>query len=152
MHKPEQILNDLIATCRDSEEGWASAAKLAREDELRAWMEEVSRTRADFAEQLEERAQRLGFQTEDSGHAGGPLHKGWIDLESRVRPSTDLELLDACLKGERETVSHYTTALARPEFPEGARDLVEEQLREIQRTVEELALALASVLPAASTI
>jgi uncharacterized protein (TIGR02284 family) len=52
MHSSDRILNDLIATCRDSAEGFGKAAKGAHSDQLRQQLTEIERSRADFAVEL----------------------------------------------------------------------------------------------------
>ena len=61
MHRPDRILNDLIAACRDSAEGFGKAAKGAHSDHLRDQFTEISRARSDFADQLTRLAGELGF-------------------------------------------------------------------------------------------
>jgi uncharacterized protein (TIGR02284 family) len=132
MHNPEQILNDLIATCRDSEEGFGKAAKGAHSDQLRELLTEIEGARSDFADQLAKLMGQSGFKPQMTGHTGEILHRGWIDLETRIRPEQDRDLIDECRTGEMDTLKHYESALARPEFPEQARGLVEGQLRQIR--------------------
>jgi uncharacterized protein (TIGR02284 family) len=44
-----KALNDVIATCHDSEEGYAKAAKGVHNDELRDRLTEISGRRSQFA-------------------------------------------------------------------------------------------------------
>jgi len=141
MHSPDRILNDLIATCRDSAEGFGKAAKGAHSDQLREQLTEIERSRADFADQLAELAKNLGFQAEATGHVGEILHRGWVDLETRIRPETDGHLIEECRRGEEGTLKHFESALARKEFPAGARGLVEQQRQRISEDLAKLGSA-----------
>lgn len=139
MHSPDRILNDLIATCRDSAEGFGKAAKGAHSDQLREQLTEISRSRAEFADQLTQLTKSLGFDPGTAGHVGEILHRGWVDLETRIRPETDGHLIEDCRRGEEGTLKHFDSALAREEFP-GAlgivsqlRDRIREDLTKLQR-------------------
>ena len=141
MHSPDRILNDLIATCRDSAEGFGKAAKGAHSDQLREQLTEIERTRSDFADQLAELAKNLGFQAETTGHIGEILHSGWVDLEARIRPEADGHLIEECRRGEEGTLKHFDSALSRNEFPAGARGLVEQQRQQIREDLRKLGSA-----------
>ena len=141
MHSPDRILNDLIATCRDSAEGFGKAAKGAHSDQLREQLTEIERSRDDFADQLTQLAKNLGFEAETTGHIGEILHRGWVDVETRIRPEEDGRLIDECRRGEEGTLKHFESALARKEFPTGARGLVEQQRERIREDLTKLGSA-----------
>jgi uncharacterized protein (TIGR02284 family) len=144
MHSPERILNDLIATCRDSAEGFGKAAKGAHSDELRQQLTDIERSRSDFADRLTQIVGELGFTAETTGHIGEILHRGWVDLETRIRPEADGHLIDECRRGEEGTLKHFESALERPEFPERARPVVEQQLARIRQDLSRLGNATSS--------
>jgi uncharacterized protein (TIGR02284 family) len=144
MHSPDRILNDLIATCRDSAEGFGKAAKGAHSDQLREQLTDIERSRSDFADQLADLARNLGFEPETTGHIGEILHRGWVDLETRIRPETDGHLIEGCRRGEEGTLRHFESALGREEFPAGARGLVEQQREQIREDLEKLGAATSS--------
>ena len=141
MHSPDRILNDLIATCRDSAEGFGKAAKGAHSDQLREQLTEIERSRGDFADQLTQLAKNLGFEAETTGHIGEILHRGWVDLETRIRPEEDGHLIDECRRGEEGTLKHFESALARKEFPAGARGLVGQQRARFREDLTKLGSA-----------
>jgi len=138
MHSSDRILNDLIATCRDSAEGFGKAAKGAHSDQLRQQLTEIERSRAEFAVELTQVAKDLGFKPEMTGHLGEILHRGWVDLETRIRPESDGHLIEECRRGEEGTLKHFESALARQEFPAGARQLVEQQRERIREDLAKL--------------
>jgi uncharacterized protein (TIGR02284 family) len=137
--KPEiiAVLNDLIATCRDSQEGFGKAAKGVSE-ELRNLFTSVSGERADFAHEVQEQVRRLGAEPEDAGHFGGILRPGWVDLEARIRPKDDGSFAAECQRGEEGTAKHYRHALEQ-ELPPEVRAVVERQFRAVEQTIERLA-------------
>ncbi|MBI3280937.1 MAG: PA2169 family four-helix-bundle protein [Acidobacteria bacterium] len=75
--KPIEVLNDLISTCRDGEEGFGKAAKSAHGDDLRRQLTDFARLHRDFLEELRQEVRRLGGEPAERGHGGGILHPGW---------------------------------------------------------------------------
>jgi len=54
-----RTLNDLIATCRDSEEGFGKAAKGVHDDNLRTRFVAIEKQRSDFADELAGHVRKL---------------------------------------------------------------------------------------------
>src|SRR5690242_13190304 len=106
-----RVLNDLIATCRDSEEGFGKAAKGAHNDRLRDRLIAIARERADFSDELAEAVRRLGGQPAESGHQSGIQEHGWRELEASIRPKDDASFVVECVNGEENTLRHYEHAL-----------------------------------------
>jgi uncharacterized protein (TIGR02284 family) len=137
-----KILNDLISTCRDSEEGFGKAAKGAHSDELRDRLMNIVQQRHDFAAELQEQVRRLGGEPAERAHGGGVLHSGWVDLEQRIRPKDDETLIGECTRGDETTLKHYTHALEQ-DIPADLRQVLEIHLsaiRESTRNLDRVAL------------
>jgi uncharacterized protein (TIGR02284 family) len=132
-----KVVNDLIATCRDSEEGFGKAAKGAQSDGLREKLTAISRKHADFADELARLVGQMGAQPAATPHWGGILHAGWVDLETRIRPKDDKTFVAECERGEQATVDHYRGALSR-ELPAEVRQVIERQFREVEDIVHDL--------------
>jgi uncharacterized protein (TIGR02284 family) len=132
-----RVLNDLISTLRDSGEGFDKAAKGVHTGDLRQTFDTISLKREAFAEELAAAVTRLGGQPARIGHDGGPLSRGWSDLEARIRPRQDAEFLAACQRGEETTLRHYDHARTQ-DLPADLRDIIEGQFRSIRDTIEQL--------------
>ena len=131
-----RVLNDLIATCRDAEEGYGKAAKGVHSDELRDLLTRYSSQRADFAGELESLTRNQGRDPETTGRIGGVLHRGWVDLETRIRPKSDEEFIDNCLDGDTATLNHYERALADP-LPPSVRAVLDRHVNLVRRALNE---------------
>ncbi|HEX4165984.1 MAG TPA: hypothetical protein VHZ55_10975, partial [Bryobacteraceae bacterium] len=75
----------------------------------------------------------LGDRPEIDLHEGGILHKGWVDLEQRLRSTEqhlrskdDKEIVRECIAGDSGSLSHYDHALAQ-ELSSDLRSLIVEQ-------------------------
>ncbi len=132
-----KTLNDLTATCRDSEEGFGKAAKGVHSENLRNRFTGIELERSQFADELIALVRKLGGEPAESGHRSGILHRGWRELETSIRPKSDAEFLTECEEGEENTLRHYEHALTR-ELPAQVRPVVERQRLAVQQALLEL--------------
>lgn len=132
-----RTLNDLIASCRDSEEGFGKAAKGVHDDSLRMRFTGIARQRADFADELAAQVTQLGASPAESAHQSGIQHAGWRELEETIRPKDDHTFLANCEAGEENTLRHYEHALAE-DLPALVRSIVERQRVAVQTALLEL--------------
>ncbi len=119
-------LHDLVATCNDSSEGFGKAAKGVGDMDLSNWLAQASNTRDIFAGELGAMVGKLGGTPRDDLHEGGILHRGWVDLETRIRSKNAHEIVQECVLGETGTLKHYDHALTL-EYPEDLRSMLLEQ-------------------------
>jgi uncharacterized protein (TIGR02284 family) len=138
VHDVISTLRDLLATCRDSEEGFGKAAKGVHSDNLRHRFTGIAGQRADFAEELSARLKQLGDEPPESGHQSGIQHRGWRELEERIRrPKDDTDVILDCENGEDNTLRHYEQALTR-DLPPPVRAMVERHRLAVQEALLEL--------------
>jgi uncharacterized protein (TIGR02284 family) len=130
-------LNDLISSCRDSEEGFGKAAKGAHGDHLRDRFIGIARQHADFADELAAQVRELGGQPAESAHVSGIQHEGWRQLEENIRPKDDMSFIVECEKGEENTLRHYEWALTK-DLPPVTRAIVERQRLGVQEALFDL--------------
>jgi uncharacterized protein (TIGR02284 family) len=131
--KALKAIHDLVAACNDAAEGYAKAAKGVHDGDLSDWLAAASADRERFASELNHELRRIGEQPRLDLHEGGILHKGWVDLEQRLRSTAehlhskdDTEILRECIAGDTGTLHHYDHALAQ-DLTSDLRDVVVEQ-------------------------
>lgn len=131
--KTVKALHDLIATSNDAAEGFAKAAKGVHDTELSDWLAAASNQRESFSGDLTKELKNMGEEPRLDLHVGGILHKGWVDLEQRLRSTEqhlhskdDKEIIRECIAGESGSLSHFDHALAQ-NLNEDTRALVVEQ-------------------------
>lgn len=132
-----RAVNDLIATYHDSEEGYAKAAKGTHDRHRSDRLAAISDQRGAYAQELRQAVAKAGFAASTDAHYGGILHRGWVDLETRLRGKQDIELFAECLVGDEATAQHLSHTLEQPLSAE-LRATVERQRREIDQQNEEL--------------
>ncbi len=126
-----KALNDLIATCHDAEEGYAKAAKGVHHARLSDRLASISGARGRFAAELSGLIAGLGCEPVPGAHFGGILHRGWVDLETRIRSKSEIEIVQECRAGDEGTLKHYRHALS-VDLPQAARPVVERQLEAVE--------------------
>jgi uncharacterized protein (TIGR02284 family) len=115
-----KALHDLIATSNDAVEGFGKAAKGVHDRELSDWLAAASNQREGFSADLAKELKNMGEEPRLDLHVGGILHKGWVDLEQRLRSTAshahskdDKEIIRECISGESGSLSHFDHALAQ---------------------------------------
>jgi len=124
-------LNELVATCRDGEEGFRTAAEAMRNPELRSLFLTYAQQRADFRAELEGEIRRLGGEPSTRGSVAGSLHRGWMNVRSAVAGTTDEAVISEAERGEDSAKRAYEEALRR-DVPAGIRAIAERQYARIK--------------------
>src|SRR5439155_26406482 len=145
-------LDELVATCRDGEEGLGAAAEAAQNAELRGLFLTYAQQRGDFRAELEEEIRRLGGTPSTRGSITGSLHRGWMSVRSAVGGGSDDSVVAEAERGEDAAKRAYQAALDR-ELPPPIRAIEERQsarIREAQDRVRSLRERAAGALASAS--
>src|SRR6266566_6091104 len=112
MKNQNEIIDDLIETLKDGQEGFKQAAESVKDPQLKSLFEEYSRQRARFAIELRSQAQSPDERdSKMSGSAAGALHRGWINLKSALTSGDDHAILAECERGEDSAVEEFRKAL-----------------------------------------
>ncbi|MBI1890848.1 MAG: PA2169 family four-helix-bundle protein [Burkholderiales bacterium] len=120
------ILNDLIETCIDGEEGFRSCADNIRDSEMKAFFSSRAKTCRVAATQLQDLVVSLGGRVESSGSMSATMHRRWLDIKSLITGKSDEAILDECERGEDVAVRRYREALDQ-DLPEHIRIIVQRQ-------------------------
>src|SRR6185369_4225092 len=99
------ILNDLIETCKDGQEGYRTAAESITNSEFRRLFNIFSQQRAQFVTELQAEVHRLGGDAKGAGSAAGWLHRGWINLKAALSAGNEASIISECQRGEEATVN-----------------------------------------------
>ncbi|MDO8299925.1 PA2169 family four-helix-bundle protein [Lacisediminimonas sp.] len=122
------MLNDLIETCKDGEQGFQVCAEDISDPDMKAFLLDRARTCAQAAIELQEHVVGLGGEPETSGSVAAGLHRRWVDIKSAVTGKDDETILDECERGEDVAVKSYRGALEK-DFPLALRSMVEKQYK-----------------------
>ena len=132
MKKENTLLNNLIETLKDGQEGFKQAAEGVSDPKLKSLFRQYSNQRSRFASALQTEARKLGQEKLETGSSAvGALHRGWINLKSAVTGGDEHAILAECERGEDSAVEEYEKALADGLSP-SAQELVSLQFAEIK--------------------
>jgi uncharacterized protein (TIGR02284 family) len=120
------ILNDLVETSKDGEEGFRAAAEDTVNAELQGIFLRRAADCASGAVDLQQLVTQLGGEPEKSGSIAGAMHRGWVHLKANVSGRPDLAILEECERGEDVAKDRYCEALEK-ELPDTIRMVVQRQ-------------------------
>ena len=131
--KAVSLLNDLIETLRDGQNGFKEAAENAQNPDLKTFFNQVSLERAQMVGELQQEVRVLGHDPENSGSAAGALHRTWMDIKGSLTGRDDKAILNECERGEDSAVNAFQDALKEQNLPTNLRTLVERQFRQVKQ-------------------
>jgi uncharacterized protein (TIGR02284 family) len=132
--KVKDVLQNLIETLRDSQDGYRFSAEHAHDAELKTMFNEESLKRGQFAGELEVEAQRLGeHDPKREGTTKGSLHRAWFELKSKLGAGDDKGVLNWIEQGEDHIKEQYKEAL-QEKLPANVIEVIDRQSQNIIRT------------------
>jgi uncharacterized protein (TIGR02284 family) len=122
------ILNDLIETLKDGQEGFRAASTNVNSTKLKTLFSEYSLQRSKFAGELKTLAHSLSYKEPDTtGSVAGSLHRGWINLKAALSSKDEHAILAECERGEDSAVAEYQKALKTQGLPAPVREAIRTQ-------------------------
>jgi uncharacterized protein (TIGR02284 family) len=126
------IINRLIETLKDGQEGFREASEAVQSHELKTLFSEYSLQRSKFAGELQNLAINLGEPSpENTSSTAGALHRAWIDLKAAITKRDDHAILAECERGEDSAVAEYKRAM-EGNLPEPLADIVSRQYTSVK--------------------
>ena len=132
MKDQNKIIDDLIKTLKDGQEGFKQAAEGVKDPQLKSLFNDYAQQRARLMVELRSIAQTPDEREPDvRGSATGALHRGWINLKSALSRGDDHAILAECERGEDSAVEEYQKAL-NDGLSAPVREIVSRQYAEIK--------------------
>ncbi len=125
------MLNDLIRTCKEGEEGYRTAADDVQNSELETMFRGYAKQRANFVRELEVEVERLGGKPYESDGLGAALHRGWMNLKASLSGGDAGAIIAACESGEDSALAIYDRA-ARTDVTGKTRTLIDKQFQQVK--------------------
>ncbi|MET1077690.1 MAG: PA2169 family four-helix-bundle protein [Pseudomonas sp.] len=136
-HDVISVLNDLIETSKDGEEGFRTCAEDVKRPELKSLFINRAQECASAAHELQQLVRSLGGDPETSSSVAGALHRRWVDLKSLVTGKDEEAILNECERGEDVALKAYRDAISK-DLPPSVRVVVEKQLQGVQRNHDQV--------------
>ena len=126
------VVENLIETCRDGENGYRDAAEHVKRADLKTYFNEQSAVRRRFAQELQMELGKLGKpEKKISGSAGAAMHRAWIDTKVAMGGG-DKTILESVESGEDKAKDTYNKALSGT-LPPSLAELVRRQGASVQQ-------------------
>lgn len=126
------VLNNLLETCRDGQNGFDTAAKAVEDPSMKAELMQYSMQRQDFAAELRTLIAGQGEKPDDGGSLAAAVHRGWINVKSLVTGSSVHSVLSECERGEDSAVQAYRDAI-NADLPPAVEPIIRTQFEQVQR-------------------
>ena len=111
-------LNNLIATVKDGQNGFQTAAEGVTDPQVKATFLEYSRQRAQMTRELQDEVRGLGGDPEKDGSVAASLHRGWINIKSTVTGKDEHAIIAEAERGEDVAKAEFEKALKEPLPPQ----------------------------------
>lgn len=136
------VLNDLIETSKDGQEGFKTCAEDIKNPELKALFVKRSADCGTAAAELQAEVRKLGGDPETSTSVAGDLHRRWVDVKSIFtgKGKGEEAVLNEAERGEDHALKAYKEALEKISKHNlvGIRDVVERQYLNVQRNHDQV--------------
>jgi uncharacterized protein (TIGR02284 family) len=129
------VLNSLIETCKDGEEGYRAAGDAMENADMKTLFHMYAQQRAHFRGELFNEVLRHGGAPAETGHAAAALHRSWMNLKAAISGKSEAAIIDECERGEEVAITAYQEAL-KDRLPADLMTTIEEQFSEIRHSFE----------------
>lgn len=126
-----EMLNDLIQTCQEGEQGYRTAADDVQNSELETMFRGYAKQRGNFVRELQAEVERLGGKPSESESLGAALHRGWMNVKSTLSGGDIGGIIAACESGEDSALAAYDRA-ARTDVTGKTRTLIDKQFQQVK--------------------
>ena len=126
------ILNELIETSKDGEEGFRSSAENVEDARLKEFFLRRSQEVGESVRELQAIVRSLGGIPVNATSIGGTLHRRWIELKTALTNNDNLAVLNETERGEHIALAAYESALELA-LPAEIREVVLRQLEGAKR-------------------
>lgn len=133
-----KVLNDLIETCKDGEEGFKACADDIKVVELKALFVKRAAGCASSAAELQALVRGLGGDPETSTSVSADMHRRWVDLKSLITGTDEEAVLNEAERGEDVAKKSYADALQKNYLPANIRAVIEEQYQGVLRNHDQV--------------
>ena len=131
------VLNNLIETCKDGEQGFKVAAEGLASATIKTKFLEYSRQRAQMARELQDEVRRLGGDPEKKGSVAGTMHRGWLNIRAIVSGKDDHAIVAEAERGEDVAKGVYEEAMKEP-LPPSAQTVVQQQAAKVRQAHDDV--------------
>ena len=134
------VLNDLIETSKDGQEGFKTCAEDIKHPELEIAVRAALRRLRHCGFRTASAVRSMGGDPETSTSVSGDLHRRWVDVKAMFTGKDEEAVLNEAERGEDHALKAYKEAIEKINKHNlvGIRDLVERQYHGVQRNHDQV--------------
>ena len=104
------VLNHLIETCRDGEQGFRTAAENVKDTQVKSLFQKYAQQRAEMVRELQAEVRAHGGDPEKTGSVAASAHRGWMNIKAAISTG-DAGIIAEAERGEDYAKEAYDKAL-----------------------------------------
>jgi len=130
----QALLNELVQTLKDGQEGYADAMTDVEDAQLKETFKKYAVQRAGYVTEIEDQMFQLNLHpdTNEGTSTTSKVHRAWIDLRAALTSKDNKAVLNECERGEDYAVKAYQTALKAEGLPSALQTVIEKQYQGVQ--------------------
>lgn len=130
-------IKDVVAICRDAEQGLRGAANAAQTPTLKQFFDRLSLERGQFANELLQLARGMNLDIPNPSGIGGAVHAEWIELKGLLSRHNEHEILFDVARGEDWSLKAYRQAL-NLSLADNVREVLQRQAALVEKDHNEI--------------
>ena len=130
----QALLNELVITLKDGQEGYADAMTDVEDAHLKETFKKYAVQRAGYVTEIEDQMFQLNLHPDanEGTSTVSKVHRAWIDLKAALTSKDNNAVLNECERGEDYAVKAYQTALKAQDLPSNLKSVIEKQYQGVQ--------------------
>lgn len=136
--KDMEKLNDLVQKNLDAEKGYQKAAENVESSALKAFFENRSRERGQFAQRLQNEVATHWKDIEKDDSLTSKAHRAWMDVKVFFSGNNEEAMLEEAIRGEEAALSEYGDILSENSFSAATRGVLNAQKTIISNTLTDI--------------
>jgi len=123
-------LNDLIATLKEGQKGYAEAMTDVEDTDLKDLFKEYAAQRSQYITELEDQMYKLDLKpdtNEGNNTIAGTVHRAFINLKGAVTGKDRHSILAECERGEDHAKAAYEDAKKIQDLPSDLKIIIDKQ-------------------------
>ena len=123
---------DLIAILEDAKKGYLNASEKIRDSVLSLLLEKYGYERGRYIIELKQLVKQFNISCPIDEFTLSLLHRTWMDMKNTFKFGQKQTIIQACIKGEENTINNYTTAIKQILNNEEVKLVLEKQVNAIK--------------------
>lgn len=128
----QALLNELVQTLKDGEEGYATALTDVDDHDLKEVFKQYAVQRDGYLTELEDAMHQLNLKPKEDTSLTGTMHRAFINIKAALTSKSRESILNECERGEDYAVKAYEAALQAQDLPGQLKTIIQTQYQGVK--------------------